>query len=169
MKYFIYIIYWRIKFGKRAASESVRYGSFNSVRQRCEVRQGLPHYYTGAATDSYGALLMCPTKCINYDNEKMYDAFSGYKIHIRFDTRYAVWISCRANVARKSHLIQLGSAHEWSGVCGTGPQLARYLGTVVQQHLSFNQKYQLPWIIYKFKQTSSMALHSASHIFILAM
>ena len=46
----------------------------------------------------------------------MYNAFSGYKIHIRFDTRYAVWISCRANVAPMSNLIQLGSAQEWSGV-----------------------------------------------------
>ena len=36
--------------------------------------------------------------------------------YIRFDTQYAVWISCRANVAPKSNLIQLGSAHEWSGV-----------------------------------------------------
>ena len=26
---------WWIKSGKRAASESIRYGSFNSVRQRC--------------------------------------------------------------------------------------------------------------------------------------
>ena len=38
------------------------------------------------------------------------------QIHIRFDTRYTVWISCRANVAPKSNLIPLGSAHEWSGV-----------------------------------------------------
>ena len=42
--------------------------------------------------------------------------------YIRFDTQYAVWISCRANVAPKSNLIQLGSAHEWSGVW-TGPKM----------------------------------------------
>ena len=42
--------------------------------------------------------------------------------YIRFDTQYAVWISCRANVAPKSTLIQLGSAHEWSGVW-TGPKV----------------------------------------------
>ena len=41
--------------------------------------------------------------------------------YIRFDTQYAVGISYRANVAPKSNLIQLGSAHEWSGVW-TGPQ-----------------------------------------------
>ena len=29
--------------------------------------------------------------------------------YIRFDTQYAVWISCRANVAPKSNLIQLGN------------------------------------------------------------
>ena len=40
--------------------------------------------------------------------------------YIRFDTQYAVWICCRPNVAPKSNLIQLGSAHEWSGVW-TGP------------------------------------------------
>ena len=28
--------------------------------------------------------------------------------YIRFDTQYAVWISCRAIVAPKSNLIQLG-------------------------------------------------------------
>ena len=55
----------------------------------------------------------------------MYNAFSVYKLHIRFDTRYAVWISCRANVASKSNLIQLGSAHEWSGVW-TGPQYTKH-------------------------------------------
>ena len=58
------------------------------------------------ATDSYGALPMCLTKCINYDNVLNFNA---------------VWISCRANVAPKSNLIQLGSAHEWSGVW-TGPK-----------------------------------------------
>ena len=41
--------------------------------------------------------------------------------YIRFDTQYAVWISCRTNVAPKSNLIELGSAHEWSGVW-TGPE-----------------------------------------------
>ena len=46
--------------------------------------------------------------------------------YIRFDTQYAVWISCRANVAPKSNLIQLGSAHEWSGVW-TGPRATEKL------------------------------------------
>ena len=53
-------------------------------------------------------------------------ALSVFKIHIRFDTQYAVWISCRANVAPKSNLIQLGSAHEWSGVW-TGPYAIAYV------------------------------------------
>ena len=43
-------------------------------------------------------------------------SYSVHEIKVRIDTRYAVWISCRANVAPKSNLIQLGSAHEWSGV-----------------------------------------------------
>ena len=43
-------------------------------------------------------------------------ALSVFKIHIRFDTQYAVWISCHANVAPKLNLIQLDLAHEWSGV-----------------------------------------------------
>ena len=75
--------------------------------------------------------------------------------YIRFDTQYAVWISCRAIVAPKSNLIQLGSAHEWSGVW-TGPKLvlrltvhtqkqpattkciklkAQFIGKLVGQHL----------------------------------
>ena len=50
-------------------------------------------------------------------------SFSAYEIKLRIDTRYAaVWIGCRANVAFKSDLIQLGSAHEWSGVW-TGPMI----------------------------------------------
>ena len=47
-------------------------------------------------------------------------SFSVNEIKVTIDTRYAVWISCLANVAPKSNLIQLGSAHEWSGV-GTKP------------------------------------------------
>ena len=47
-------------------------------------------------------------------------SFSLHEIKIRFDTRCAVWIRCRANVAPKSNQTQLGSAHEWSGVW-TGP------------------------------------------------
>ena len=44
-------------------------------------------------------------------------SFSVHEIlKVRIDTRYAVWISSRANVAPKSNLIQLGSTHEWSGV-----------------------------------------------------
>ena len=43
-------------------------------------------------------------------------SYSVHEIKARIDTRYAVWISCCANVAPKSNLIQLGSAHEWSGV-----------------------------------------------------
>ena len=47
--------------------------------------------------------------------------FSAHEMKVRIDTRYAAWIGCYANVAPKSNLIQLGSAHEWSGVW-TGPQ-----------------------------------------------
>ena len=40
-------------------------------------------------------------------------SFSLHEIKVRIDTRYAVWINYRANVAPKSDLVQLGSAHEW--------------------------------------------------------
>ena len=43
-------------------------------------------------------------------------SYSVHEIKVRIDTRYAVGISCCANIAPKSNLIQLGSAHEWSGV-----------------------------------------------------
>ena len=43
-------------------------------------------------------------------------SYSVHEINVRIDTRYAVGISCCANIAPKSNLIQLGSAHEWSGV-----------------------------------------------------
>ena len=42
--------------------------------------------------------------------------YSVHELKARIDTRYAVWISCCPSVAPKSNLIQLGSAHEWSGV-----------------------------------------------------
>ena len=37
---------WWIKYGKRAASESIWYGSFKLVRQKCQARQSLSHYST---------------------------------------------------------------------------------------------------------------------------
>ena len=43
-------------------------------------------------------------------------SFFVNEIKVRIDTRYAVWIIWLANVAPKSNLIQLGSAHEWSGL-----------------------------------------------------
>ena len=49
-----------------------------------------------------------------------------WSIKIRFDTRCAVWIRCRAKVAPKSNQTQLGSAHEWSGVW-TRPNMADVL------------------------------------------
>ena len=108
---------WWIKSGKRAPSESIRYGSFNSVQQRCSVRQGLPHYSTLERQLIHTALFPCaePNALIM----TMYNLPMMYT-YIRFDTQYAVWISCHANVAPKSNLIQLRSAHEWSGVW-TGP------------------------------------------------
>ena len=94
---------WWIKSGKRAASESIRYGSFNSVRQ---VRQGLPHYSTLERQLIHTALFP------RAEPNALIMAPLPYPYHIRFDTQYAVWVSCRANVAPKSNLIQLGSAHE---------------------------------------------------------
>ena len=46
-----------------------------------------------------------------YGIEPRLFSFSVHEIKVRIDTRYAVWISCRANVALKSDLIQLASAH----------------------------------------------------------
>ena len=37
---------WWIKYGKRGASESIWYGSFNLVRQKRQTRQSLSHYST---------------------------------------------------------------------------------------------------------------------------
>ena len=105
---------WVIKYGKRAASESVWYGSFNLVRQ------SLSHYSTLERQVIHTAFFSCAESnayiMIIYKSSHK----SLLEIKIRFDTRCAVWIRCHANVAPKSNQTQLGSAHEWSGVW-TGP------------------------------------------------
>ena len=46
---------WWIKYGKRAASESVWYGSFSLVRQKRQAAESVALFDTGAAGDSVAA------------------------------------------------------------------------------------------------------------------
>ena len=46
---------WWIKYGKRAASESIWYGSFSLVRQKPQAAESVALFDTGAAGDSVAA------------------------------------------------------------------------------------------------------------------
>ena len=84
--------------------------------------------------------------------------------YIRFDTQYAVWISCHANVAPKSNLIQLGSTHERSGVW-TGPYLLQTSSFNLASSV-WSRLYSLFFLLMDFKDHGS-AMESITYFICL--